>query len=161
MTGEQDGMSIEALKGATQAVMRDLVIGITGIALLAGSTGLELGGMPEGGMTTLVDVAGLILIIFAGAGLARAAVLRAAAIDTPSAVTAVPDDLPEVVPEVEEPLQLPPPPPQLPAAVAAGSISTSCRSSRRRDVSGGCSIWRRSASPLSTIAAGCWRRMPR
>ena len=30
MTGEQDGMSIEALKGATQAVMRDLVIGITG-----------------------------------------------------------------------------------------------------------------------------------
>ncbi|WP_372019922.1 ATP-binding protein [Tistrella mobilis] len=120
MTGEQDGMSIEALKGATQAVMRDLVIGITGIALLAGSTGLELGGMPEGGMTTLVDVAGLILIIFAGAGLARAAVLRAAAIDTSPAVTAVPDDLPEVVPEVEEPLQLPPPPPQLPAGRGGG-----------------------------------------
>src|SRR5690606_28353596 len=120
MTGEHDGMSIEALKGATQAVMRALVIGITGIALLAGSTGIELGGMPECGMTPLVDVARLILIISAGAGLARTAMLRAAAIDTPSAVTAVPDDLPEVVPEVEEPLQLPPPPPQLPASRGGG-----------------------------------------
>ncbi|MEN2979394.1 ATP-binding protein [Tistrella bauzanensis] len=78
-------MASDSMKAAATALMRDLILGIAGIAAVAGGAGSMLGGMVTVVPAAVVIAAGLLLIILAGTRLARSCMLAMAAGDVAAA----------------------------------------------------------------------------